>query len=122
VTYYGLRTWLLRRTSLIAISFGRQISPGKIAMNVFRILCILTAGLVFATPGLAADAPKCSTEGYGPWQYQLYVDEPTGYAFIKTPCGWHFVRQIEKERLPEALRMARLTPEMIAAETASNGH
>jgi len=31
--------------------------------------------------------------------FSVFVDIPTGFAFVKTPSGWHFVRQIESARL-----------------------
>jgi hypothetical protein len=82
-------------------------------------IAALVASMSLAGSGFAADTPNCIAQDYGPWQYELYVDEPTGYAFIKTPCGWHFVRKIESERLAEAIRMSRLTPQSADAESDS---
>jgi hypothetical protein len=82
-------------------------------------LATLAASILFARSGFAADAPNCKAENYGPWQYELYVDEPTGFAFVKTPCGWHFVRKIESDRLALALRMSKLTPQSADADSES---
>jgi hypothetical protein len=42
--------------------------------------------------------------------HQVFVDEVTCYAFIKTPCGGDFVRQIEHDKIAEAMKMAKRTP------------
>ncbi len=65
--------------------------------------------LLCASPAFADDPPPCNAEGYYPRQYELFVDEPTGFAFIKTPCGWHFVRRIERDRVAEAMQMTSRT-------------
>jgi hypothetical protein len=73
-------------------------------------LIAIAAGLLLARSGIAADAAVCSTEGYDHRQYAVFIDEPTGYAFIKTPCGWHFVRQIERDKVAASIQIAQRTP------------
>jgi hypothetical protein len=34
-----------------------------------------------------------------PEDFAVYVDQETGFAFIKTPVGWKFIRRIEAEKL-----------------------
>jgi hypothetical protein len=68
------------------------------------------AGLLLARSVFAADAAVCTTEGYDHRQYEVFIDQPTGYSFIKTPCGWHFVRQIEREKVAAAIRASQRTP------------
>ena len=79
-------------------------------MNKLRLLAF-AASLLFAGLAGATDTPTCATKAYCPGQYELFIDEATGYAFIKTPCGWHFARQIERERITQAMQLARITPE-----------
>jgi hypothetical protein len=79
-------------------------------------LLVIAANLLISPLALAADTPKCNTDGYGPWQYQLFIDEPTAFTFIKTPCGWHFVRQIERERVALAMQMAVIPPQFVEAD------
>ena len=49
---------------------------------------------------------QCEPNGFTPEQFRVYIDEPTGFAFIKTPCGWKYVRRIEPERVAEAVALA----------------
>jgi hypothetical protein len=36
--------------------------------------------------------------------FAVYVDQETGFAFIKTPGGWKFIRQIEPGKLAQVPR------------------
>jgi hypothetical protein len=78
-------------------------------MKTLRLLLIATS-LLSAGSASAADAGECNTSAYGPWQYEIYVDEPTGYAFVKTPCGWRFVRQIDHDKIALAMQLAKEAP------------
>jgi hypothetical protein len=78
-------------------------------MKPIRFLAIAAASLVAGTCS-GADAAECRNEAYTPEQYQVFIDQPTGYAFIKTPCGWHFVRQLETEKIAKAILVAHSLP------------
>jgi hypothetical protein len=46
--------------------------------------------------------------------WDVYVDMPTGFAYVKTPAGWRFVRKLDDEqmaRLPASTLTALLPPE-----------
>jgi hypothetical protein len=78
-------------------------------MKLKRILAATAVALIGGSCG-AADAFSCTTNAYEPGQYQVFIDQPTGYAFIKTPCGWHFVRQIEAGKIADAILLAHSLP------------
>ena len=83
-----------------------------------KTIAALAATLLLASPAFAADPAPCRTDNYSPWHYDIYIDEPTGYAFVKTPCGWRFVRQIERERVAEAVRLSLVTQSLADADPA----
>lgn len=58
---------------------------------------ILSAVWCVAAPASAiADATE---RAYEPKDYLVFIDRPTGFAFIRTPQGWKFVRKIESAEL-----------------------
>jgi hypothetical protein len=58
---------------------------------------ILTVAWCVAAPtGALADAAE---RAYEPKDYLVFIDRPTGFAFIRTPQGWKFVRKIESAEL-----------------------
>ena len=69
-------------------------------------------GIIAAIALLAASlatqaAPPDETQGYGrhlgsseevamsrPGSFEVYIDPPTGFAFVHTPGGWKFTRKV----------------------------
>jgi hypothetical protein len=90
----------------------------EIVMNNFRVMA-LAALVALAQAAVAAEAAACPTDGYAPAQYKIYVDPPSGDAYIRTPCGWRFIRTIEAPRIAEAIRMARVHPADLPRENTA---
>ena len=75
-----------------------------------RIIIGIAAVSIAAAAGISqavnrpADIVRATTEqqlqkAWSPTDADVYVDRETRYAFIRTPKGWRFVRQIEAGKL-----------------------
>ena len=49
-------------------------------------------------------APAATQAATNPRDFAVYVDRETRFAFIKTPHGWTFVRQIDADKLAQVAR------------------
>lgn len=49
---------------------------------------------------LGASATPAQAVGH-PEDYKVFIDAPTGYAFVKTPSRWVFTRKIDSARIAE---------------------
>lgn len=77
-------------------------------MKTTRALAILGLTLAFGLPSAQAQSFVQVKD------WDVYVDMPTGFAYVKTPVGWKFVRQLDDEqlsRLPASTLTALLPPE-----------
>jgi hypothetical protein len=61
-------------------------------------LSALAAALLLAAPlvSFAQTAAPATAQG-APAPYSVFVDQPTGYTFVKMPGGWKFVGAVSKE-------------------------
>lgn len=69
-----------------------------------KIIAFAAATVLFSAGAANAETPK----DYAPSDYLVYVDQPTGYAFVRTPYGWTFVRKIEAPQLAEQATQLQL--------------
>lgn len=73
---------------------------------------LATLALTLAVLAVAAPAQAQSFVAVRDWD--VYVDLPTGFAYVKTPQRWVFVRQLDAEqmsRLPASTLTSLLPPE-----------
>jgi hypothetical protein len=61
-------------------------------MKRLSAVALAALALAFALPTQAAEAPVVK-------DWDVYVDLPTRFAFVKTPLGWKFVRQLDEEQM-----------------------
>jgi hypothetical protein len=100
---------------LLAINLGEAVMNNKIyyAIIVATTTLTLTTGPVFARGGdhpSLIDAPfDVVGDGYEvcarPEDYKVFIEEPTGNAFIRMPHGWKFIRKLDRTELETARAM-----------------
>lgn len=74
-------------------------------LAIAAALCLAATGS-FAQGGASAETANTpSAAQVSPNEYTVFVDEPTGYAFIKTPSGWKFMKQLDNAQIQDALAM-----------------
>ena len=89
-------------------------------MKTFQIMAFATI-TVLTQAAFADAATACPTEGYAPTDFRIYVDPPSGDAFIRTPCGWRFIRTVEPARVGEAIRVSQVRPADIGRVSGDMG-
>jgi hypothetical protein len=64
-------------------------------MKRLTLLALTFAALAAALPSVQAQAAEAPAVK----DWDVFVDLPTGFAFVKTPLGWKFVRQLDAEQM-----------------------
>ena len=67
-------------------------------MKTTALRIALATSLSLAALGASAATDRNAAQ---PEDYKVFIDAPTGYAFVKTPNRWVFVRKIEAGRVAE---------------------
>ena len=78
----------------------RRVLPARNTLAISLAGTVAAVGMAIVTP--AVQAQTSSTVEVKDWD--VYVDLPTRFAFVKTPTRWVFVRQLDEEQ------MTRLPP------------
>ncbi|SAK81293.1 hypothetical protein AWB79_05311 [Caballeronia hypogeia] len=60
-------------------------------------LSALAAALLLASPLVSFAQSTAGEPAASPATYSVFVDQPTGFTFVKMPAGWKFVGAVSKE-------------------------
>ncbi|AYH44002.1 hypothetical protein [Azoarcus sp. DN11] len=91
------------------------------------LLAYALAGTVLLSAAFGAQAATDDPAPYGnyltssevpqsrPGSFDVYIDPPTGFAFVHTPTGWTFTRKVPDDSLVLAELRARYHAELLAS-------
>jgi hypothetical protein len=82
------------------VAAARRVLPARLTLAIGLASTVAAFAAAIVTP--AVQAQSSSTVEVKDWD--VYVDLPTRFAFVKTPTRWVFVRQLDEEQ------MTRLPP------------
>ncbi|WP_018412035.1 hypothetical protein [Methyloversatilis thermotolerans] len=72
-------------------------------------IALATTFAISAFGASAASEAAASSAAVGhPEDYKVFIDAPTGYAFVKTPSRWVFTRKIDSDRIAESSAAKRV--------------
>ncbi len=84
---------------------------------------IKTLATAFAALAISASA-VAQTASMPVKDFDVYVDTPTGFVFVKLPAGWKFVAKIDEAemgRLPGTVLTSLLAPDAEGTMVARQG-
>lgn len=78
-------------------------------MKTTALRIALAASLASASLGASAASASSAPAAVGhPEDYKVFIDAPTGYAYVKTPSRWVFTRKVDSERIAESSASRRV--------------
>lgn len=85
---------------------------------MFKPLFAALLAVSFSLPALAETTPVPTKD------FDVYVDTPTGFVFVKLPAGWKFVSRLDATdmaRLPDTVLTSLLQDDDAPVKLAAHG-
>jgi hypothetical protein len=90
------------------------MEPTEFRLAWLHALALTAAAMALSTVARDAIAQAPAPASVQAQDWDVFVDPPTRFAFVKTPRGWRFVRQLDEEqmtRLPPTTLTSLLPPD-----------